>query len=264
MIHPRIAGTTPDNTARHGQAVVRRIRRSSRGWHDGGVPQPTRRRWNRRRRRAGAAVWLLLVGLAALLAGCTQVHAALAIQGDDTVAGDVAIGTASGAPPAVAVPAPLAGQVAVAPYQDGGYRGVRLLFSGLRFDQVNSLVGVSPTANGRLRFELRRSGGLVVLGGQADLSALPVDQADVQLKVAFPGEVVSTDGTATASTVSWAFPAGQVSQFNMVISSPDPTKPSVARWTLLVAALVTAAAVAVVLLARANRNPPVGRPGRGP
>jgi hypothetical protein len=209
-------------------------------------------------------VALLLLGVAGLLAGCTQVHAALAIQGDDTVAGDIAIGTASGAPPEIVVPPPLAGQVAVVPYHDGGYTGSRLRFSGLRFDQVNSLAGVVPKANGRLRFDLRRAGGLIVLGGQADLSAVPVDQADVQFKVAFPGNLTSTDGTETGSTVSWVFPAGQVSRFNMVVSSPDPTTPSVARWTLLVAALVTAAAVAVVLLAKAHRNPPVLRPGRGP
>jgi hypothetical protein len=208
------------------------------------------------------ALWL--IGLAALLAGCTQVHAALAIQGDDTVAGDIVIGTVSGPPPAITVPASLAGQVTALPYHEAGYNGTRLRFSGLRFDQVNSLVGVSPLANGRLRFELRRTGGLVVAGGQADLSALPVDQADVQLKLAFPGNLVNTDGSVNGSTVSWVFPAGQVSQFNMVVSSPDPSTPSVARWTLLVATLVAAAAVAAVLLAKAHRNPPVTRAGRRP
>lgn len=204
------------------------------------------------------------MALLALLAGCTQVHAALAIQGDDTVSGDVAIGTAGAAPPQVTVPAPLADEVKVTPYRDGGYVGSRLTFSGLRFDQVNSLVTVAPKANGRYRFELRRAGGLVIVGGQADLTALPVDQADVQLKVAFPGELVSTDGTATGGTVSWVFPAGQVHQFSAVISSPDPSEPSVARWSLLMLALAGVAAAAVVLLARANRNPPVARTGRRP
>jgi hypothetical protein len=49
-----------------------------------------------------------------------------------------------------------------------------------------------------------------------------------------------------------------------VLSSPDPSTPSVGRWTLLVAAVVAAAAVAVVLLAKAHRNPPVPGSGRGP
>ena len=231
-------------------------------WHDGGVRYPPHRPGGRR--SVGAALALLLIGLAAMLGGCTQVHTALAIQGDDTVAGEIVLGTAGGPPPTVTVPAPLAGRVSVTPYQDNTHTGSRLQFSGLRFDQVNSLVGVAAQANGRLRFELRRTGGLLVLGGQVDLSAVPVDGADVQLKVAFPGELVSTDGTATASTVSWVFAPGQVSQFNAVVSSPDPSTPSVGRWTLLVAAVVAAAAVAVVLLARAHRNPPVRTAGRGP
>ena len=217
-----------------------------------------------RRRLAGAALVLFLLGAAALLGGCTQVRAALAIQGDDTVAGEIVIGTASGPPPVVAVPAPLVGRVSVTPYQDAGYTGSRLQFSGLRFDQVNSLTSVAPLANGRFKFELRRTGGLVVLAGQVDLSAVPVDKADVQLKIAFPGDLVSTDGAVGGGTVSWVFTPGQVNQFNAVVGSPDPSTPSVGRWTLLVAAVVAAAAVAVVLLAKAHRNPPVPGSGRGP
>jgi hypothetical protein len=216
------------------------------------------------RRLAGAALALFLLVAAGLLGGCTQVRTALAIQSDDTVAGEIVIGTAGGPAPVITVPAPLVGRVSVAPYQDSGYVGSRLQFSGLRFDQVNSLTSVAPLANGRFRFELRRAGGLVVLGGQVDLSAVPVDRADVQLKVAFPGDLVSTDGISTAGTVSWVFTPGQVSQFNAVLSSPDPSTPSVGRWTLLVAAVVGAAAVAVVLLAKAHRNPPVRGSGRGP
>ena len=217
-----------------------------------------------RRRLAGAALVLFLLGAAALLGGCTQVRAALAIQGDDTVAGEIVIGTAGGPAPAVAVPAPLVGRVSVTPYQDSGYVGSRLQFSGLRFDQVNSLTSVAPLANGRFKFELRRTGGLIVLAGQVDLSAVPVDKADVQLKVAFPGDLVSTDGAVGGGTVSWVFTPGQVNQLNAVVGSPDPSTPSVGRWTLLVAAVVAAAAVAVVLLAKAHRNPPVPGSGRGP
>ena len=217
-----------------------------------------------RRISAGLTLALLLLGALALLGGCTQVHTALAIQSDDTVDGDVLIGTAGGPAPEIVVPAPLAGQVSVAPYQDDGYVGSRLRFSGLRFDQVDSLSSVAPKAAGRVRFELRRTGGLISLNGQADLSAVPVDRADVQLKVAYPGDMVNTDGRADAGTVSWVFSPGQVSRFTAVINSPDPGAPSVARWSLLVAAIVAAAAVAVVLLAKAHRNPPVRGAGRGP
>jgi hypothetical protein len=208
------------------------------------------------------ALWLL--GALAVLGGCTQVHTALAIQSDDTVDGDILIGTAGGPAPEIAVPAPLVGQVSVSQYQEGGYVGSRLRFSGLRFDQVNSLTSVAPKAAGRVRFEMRRAGGLISVSGQVDLSAVPVDRADAQLKLAYPGDVVNTDGRADDGTVSWVFTPGQVSQFNAVINAPDPSAPSVGRWSLLVAAVVTAAAVAVVLLAKAHRNPPVRGVGRGP
>jgi hypothetical protein len=216
-----------------------------------------------RRTSAGAVLALLLFGALVLLGGCTQVHTALAIQSDDTVTGDIVIGTAGGPAPEITVPPPLGGEVSVTPYQDAGYVGSRLRFSGLRFDQVNSLVAVAPKAAGRMKFELRRAGGLIALSGQVDLSAVPVDRADVQLKVAYPGDLVSTDGQDDSGTVSWVFTPGQVSQFNAVISSADPSAPSVARWSLLVAAVVAAAAVSVVLLAKANRNPPVRGAGRG-
>jgi hypothetical protein len=206
----------------------------------------------------------LLLLAAVLLGGCTRVHAALAVQGEDTVAGDVVLAVAGAPAPTVSVPPDLTDRLSVTPYHDQDYQGWRLKFSDLRFDEVNSLTGVVPQTRGRLRFDLHRAGGLVALNGQVDLSAMPVDRADVQLKVAFPGQVLNTDGSLDSGTVSWLFRPGQVSEFNATVSAPDPSAPSVSRWSLLVGLLVIIAAGAVVLLAKANRNPPVrtGGPGR--
>jgi hypothetical protein len=206
---------------------------------------------------------LLLVALV-LLGGCTRVRAALAVQGDDTVAGEIVLAVAGGPAPALAVPPSLAGRVTVAAYRELDYQGWRLQFSGLRFDEVNSLVDVAPQAKGRLKFDLRRTGGLVVLKGQVDLASMPVDKADVQLKVAFPGEVSSSDGTLDSDAVSWVFTPGQVSEFTATVNAPDPGAPSIARWSLLVGAIVLAAAAVTVILAKAHRNPPVRSGGRGP
>lgn len=276
--HPKaVAGSCPEARAanRDGRAANRDSRPA--------IPRvpvrlsaPPGRRWTSdapvrngprhmgRRYAAVAALALLALTVMGLLGGCTRVRTALAVQGDDTVAGEIVVATAGGPPPTVVVPAPLAGRVAVTPYQAEGYQGSQLRFAGLRFDEVNSLASVAPQAQGRFRFALRRSGNLVVLNGQVDLTALPVDRADVQLKIAFPGEVVNSDGEIDSDAVSWVFSPGEVSEFNAVVSAPDPTAPSVGRWTLLVGAVVAAAVIGVVLLAKANRNPPVRSAGRGP
>lgn len=222
---------------------------------------------------------MLLVLLAAMaMGGCTRVRTALAVQGDDTVAGEIVVARAGGPPPAIVLPLTLVGRVSVSPYVAEEYQGSRLQFGELRFDELNSLATAAPQAEGRFRLILRRVGNRIVLGGQVDLASIPVDRADVRLKVAFPGEVLDTDGTiedtaddttddtagTAGTTVGWVFTPGQVSEFTAVIGSPDPAAPSVARWTLLVTAIVAAAAVVAVLLARAHRNPPVGGAGRGP
>jgi hypothetical protein len=209
------------------------------------------------RRRCAAVLAVLLAMLVVTpLAGCTRIRTALAVQADDTVAGDVVIARAGGPPPTVTVPGSLAGRVLSSPYHQDGYQGTTLRFQDLRFDQLNSLVTVAPQASGRFRFALRRTGNLVVLDGQADLTAMPVDQADVQLKIAFPGDVVSSDGQLDGSQVSWVFSPGQVNEFNALVSAPDPAAPSVTRWTLLVGAVVAGTAIGVALLARSRRNPP--------
>jgi hypothetical protein len=208
---------------------------------------------------------LVALGALAVLGGCTRVRTALAVQGDDTVAGEIVIATAGGAPPKIVLPPQLAGRITVTPYHAEGYQGSQLQFNGLRFDEVNALTSVAPQANGRFQFSLRRSGNLVALNGHVDLTAMPVDRADVQLKVAFPGEVTSTDGELDSDAVSWVFPPGEVSEFHAMVNSSDPNTPSVGRWTLLLGAVVAAAAIGVVLLAKANRNRPVRSSiGRGP
>jgi hypothetical protein len=209
-----------------------------------------------RRRSAGLLAVLLMLLVVAPLSGCTRIRTALAVQADDTVAGDIVIARAGGPAPAISVPRPLSDRVSIAPYRQDGYSGAMLQFTDLRFDELNSLVTVAPRAAGRFRFALRRTGNLVVLGGQVDLTAIPVDQADVQLKVAFPGEVVSSDGQLDRDQVSWVFSPGEVEEFNAVVSAPDPAAPSITRWALLVGVVVAATSVGAVLLARSRRNPP--------
>jgi hypothetical protein len=209
-------------------------------------------------------VLLLVTVLIGLLGGCTRVRTALAVQADDTVSGEVVAAALNGPPPAIALPPALIGRVTVLPYAEEDYEGSRLQFSGLRFDELNSLATAVPAAKGKFQFTLRRMGNRVLLNGQTDLTTVPADRTDVQLKIAVVGDLVSTDGKQDGDTISWSFPPGVVSEFSATVSSPDPAAPSVTRWALLVGAVVAAAAVGAVLLAKAHRNPPVRRTGRGP
>lgn len=209
---------------------------------------------------------LLIVLLMALLAvsGCARVQAALAVQPDDTVRGDIVVATPEQGPddpgPEISVPPALAGEVEVTEYRQEGYAGSLVRFDGLTFAQVGELLAAGP--DDTVRLELRRAGNRVVVSGQVDLSTAGADRADFQLKISFPGQVVDANGDADSGTVSWTFTPGRVGDIEAVVAFDDPDAPSPLNWTLGLAAVVALVALAVVLLARRTRNPPVAPPIR--
>ena len=183
------------------------------------------------------------------------------MQPDDTVNGEIVIATPETGPddpgPAITVPEEIADDVDVSAYRQEGYTGSLLRFSGLTFDQLGRLSAAAGPAGERVQFSLRRAGNRLLVGGKADLTTVPVDKADFQLKITTSGEVLETNGDADAGTASWTFDAGKVGDVNAVIAVADPNAPSPTSWTLLTATLVVLACGAVVLLARRTRNPPV-------
>ncbi|MDN5920491.1 MAG: DUF3153 domain-containing protein [Pseudonocardia sp.] len=218
------------------------------------------------RARPGRARRIIVVALVTLLSlaalsGCTRVQAGLAVQPDDTVNGDIVIATPDGAPdgegPKLTVPPDLADDVDVTPYEEDGYIGSTVRFSGLTFDQVSRLSAVGGVAGGRADLQMRRVGGRIAVQGRADLTTVAVDGSDFQLKISFPGEVVETNGEADGGMVSWSFTPGEVGQINASVAATDPNAPSTLGWTLFLGLLVAVAAGAAVVLARRNRNPPV-------
>lgn len=226
-----------------------------------GVP-PTRRT----PRRPLPLLLILALLAAGLLGGCARVRTALALQPDDTVTGEIVLATPQKSPddpgPSVTLPPDLASAVDVAPYHQEGYAGSVLTFSGLHFDQVGRLSSAMGPAGSTVQFTLRRAGGRVLVTGSVDLTTVSVDKADFQLKMSFPGSIVETNGEIDGSTVSWTFDAGKASEVAAVVAYADPGAPSVLNWTLGLAGVVALVALAVVLLARRVRNPPVGPPIR--
>jgi hypothetical protein len=204
---------------------------------------------------------IAVVLLGGLLGGCSRVRTALAVQPDDTVTGEIVIATPEQSPddkgPAITVPPDLASDVDVAPYRQEGYTGSILTFSKLTFDQTATLTTVAGAPGEKVQFAMRRSGGRVLVTGSVDLTTVSADKADFQLKMSFPGQVVDTNGETDGGTVSWNFEAGKVGDVTAVVAFADPNAPSALNWTLGLAGLVALAAVAVILLARRYRNPPV-------
>ncbi len=233
--------------------------RSVRPWHDVRVPTTAARR------RVLPLLLVLLVATVAL-SGCARVRAALAVQPDDTVTGEIVIATPEKGPddrgPAITVPPDLESDVDVSRYRQDGYAGSVLRFSGLTFAEVAQLTEAAGPAGSAVRLDLRRAGNRVHLTGAVDLTTVSVDRADFQLKIGFPGTVLDSNGDADSSEVSWTFTPGEVGDINAVVAYADPNAPSAVNWTLGLGVLVAAAAAAVVLLARRTRNPPVSPPSR--
>ena len=219
-----------------------------------------------RRSRAVALLVLAVLLLSGLLGGCARVRAALAVQPDDTVTGELVFATpaksADDKGPTVTLPPDLASDVDVVPYRQDGYTGSVLRFSRLSFEQTAALTRATFPANDRVQFNLRRAGGRVLVSGSVDLTTVSVDKADFQLKMSFPGRVVDANGEIDSGTVSWTFTPGEVGDVAATVAYADPGAPSVLNWTLGLAGAVALAAVVVVLVARRNRNPPVSPPVR--
>lgn len=224
-------------------------------WHDERVP-PTGTR-----RRALPLLLLALVLASALMGGCARVRTALAVQPDDTVTGEVVVATPQKAPDdkgaSVTLPPDLAGEVDVTSYAQDGYVGSVLRFSRLRFEQVTTLAAALGPVGGRVDLQLRRAGGRVLLGGTVDLNSVSVDKADFQLKISFPGNVVTTNGDLDAATISWTFTPGEVGIVEAAVAYNDPNAPSALNWALGLGGGVFLAALVVVIVALRTRNPPV-------
>jgi hypothetical protein len=193
--------------------------------------------------------------------GCARVRAALAVQADDTVDGELVVATPTTGTddkgPAIEVPGEIRDDVEVSTYRQEGYTGSLLRFSGLSFDQLGLLSQAAGPAGQKVQFALRRAGNRLIVSGKVDLTTVPVDKADFQLKITTSGEVLETNGDADGGTASWSFDAGKVGDVSAVIAVDDPNAPSPLNWTLITAGMVAVACLAVVGLARRTRNPPV-------
>ena len=209
------------------------------------------------------AVLAVLTAVAALaLSGCVRVQAALALSDRDTVSGQLVVASLllrkEDKGPELTVPPELASKVKTTPYTADGYVGNTVSFQDLTFPEV-SLLTQTLTPGGQYRLSFRRAGNLVTMAGSADLSELPAERADVQLKVAFPGTVIQTNGVNDSGTVSWSPKPGTVTEFLATIEYTDQSGVSWTKWVTIVGAAAVGVALLVLVLAlvthRRDRRP---------
>jgi hypothetical protein len=218
---------------------------SSRGWQDDRVflSRPVPRL---------AALALLAVLATLCLSGCVRIHAALAISPDDLVSGEVTIATWQTKPedegPKLTIPPELNAKVRMEKYAEEGYVGQKLTFAELRFSEVTQLTETITTGR-QYRMSLRRSGDLVSMSGSLDLTQLPPERADVQIKMAFPGSVNRTNGLVEDEAIVWKPKPGSVTEMGVTAQYTDASGVSWTKWVMIVGASAVGVALIVLLLA---------------
>ena len=201
------------------------------------------------------AMLLLVVPLAT---GCLRVTASLTISPDDLVSGDIIAAakprTAKDTGPQLDGNLPFSQKVAISNYNSDGYVGSQAVFSDLTFAELPQLANMNSNAAG-VNLTLRRNGNLVILEGRADLTSLTDPDADVELTVAFPGVVTSTNGDRVdPDAVSWKLKPGVVSTMTAQARYTDPNTRSFTGAGVWLAIASFAAAGLVALLAWLSRD----------
>jgi hypothetical protein len=212
-----------------------------------------------RRRRLTA--WAMLVLVIPVLAGCVRIHASITISPDDLVSGEIIAAAkqrnAQDAGPQLDPNLPFSQKVAISKYDREGYVGSQAVFSDLTFAELPELANMNSDAQG-VNLSLRRAGDLVILEGRADLTSLTDPDADVELSVAFPGAVTSTNGERLdPDTVQWKLKPGVVSMMNAQARYTDPSTRSfrsAALW-LALSSFVVAGVVALLAWYSRDRSP---------
>jgi hypothetical protein len=202
------------------------------------------------------AMLLLLVPLAT---ACLRVRASITVSPDDLVSGEV-IAAAKPKTPKDTGPQldtnnlPFSQKVAVSNYDSDGYVGSQAVFSDLTFAELPQLANMNSDASG-VNLSLRRNGNLVILEGRADLTSVTDNDADVELTVAFPGPVTSTNGDRVEpDVVSWKLKPGVVSAMSAQARYTDPNTRNFTGAGVWLGIASFAAAGVVALLAWISRD----------
>jgi hypothetical protein len=212
----------------------------------------------------------MLMLVVPLASGCLRVRASLTISPDDLVSGEIvaAAKPKSGKDPGPQLETnlPFSQKVAVSNYDSDGYVGSQAVFSDLTFSELPQLANMNPDA-AWVNLSLRRNGNMVILDGRVDLTSVTDTEADVELTVAFPGVVTSTNGDRIEpEVVQWKLKPGVVSTMTAQARYTDPNTRSFtgAGIWLAIASFAVAGVVALLAWISRDRSPRFTAPGDQP
>src|SRR5271166_4637493 len=201
----------------------------------------------------------MLLMLVPLATGCLRVRSSLTISPDDLVSGEIIAAakprtSKDTGPQLDGNNLPFSQKVAVSNYDSDGYVGSQSVFSDLTFGELPQLAHMNSDASG-VNLSLRRNGNLVLLEGRADLTSVTAQDADIELTVAFPGTVTSTNGDRIEpDVVQWKLKPGVVSTMSAQARYTDPNTRSFTGAGIWLAIASFAAAAVVALLAWISRD----------
>jgi hypothetical protein len=200
----------------------------------------------------------MLLMLVPLATGCLRVRASITISPDDLVSGEIIAAAKPKTPkdpgPQLDSNLPFSQKVAVSNYSSDGYVGSQAVFSDLTFSEVPQLAHMNRDAAG-VNLSLRRTGNLVLLEGRADLTSVTDPDAEVELTVAFPGVVTSTNGDRIEpQVVQWKLKPGVVTTMSAQARYTDPNTRSFTGAGVWLGIGSFAVAGVVALLAWVSRD----------
>ena len=227
---------------------------------------PAAKPTSRKRFLTVAALALMLVPL---LAGCIRVQVSMGVSANDRVTGQV---VAAAIPaneadkgPQLTPPSSLEDKIRVQSTRRTGTSAARRSSATCPSVTSPNWAPCTPRGPGSFQITLKRSGDTVTLDGKADLKTVPTQGADVQVSIAFPARVGTTNGTRDGdSRVSWTLPAGEVSTMRAEVNYADPSTRSFAGWAGIMAGLALGVAIVVGAMAgwRAIEHRSSARPPR--
>lgn len=201
------------------------------------------------------------------LTGCIKLDMNLDVQADNTVDGTMVFAVSKqlselpgfnaddlGGP----LESPAAGKVTSKPYDDGTWVGTEMQFTDVPLAEFGNAEGGDDLTITRVGDQFKVSGSLDMSG---DDTATPTEgfdpaalggSAEIRIRLTFPGEVVSANGTVDGNSVTWTPKFGETLDI-AAVANAEPSGSST-TWLLVGGLLVGLLVVGGFLVATMRRR----------
>lgn len=234
------------------------------------------RRWRTAGRVAAIGV------LALLLSACLKLDVDLQVNADNSVGGAIIFGvdkqllelSGSSIEDVLDTTAPIPEDVegvTTEPFEDDRFAGQRFTFEGVPLEEFSSgdlaitRDGDVFTVNGVLDLSSGLSGatGLSGLSGPFGNAEELFRNAEMRVRITFPGEVTEANGEVDGNNVTWVPVVGERLEIQATASAVDSGDSNL-TLLLIIGAIVLAAAIAIGIVMSRRRAAPAGAGPAGP